>query len=484
VGSHHFKVGGDVLRTTATDHWRRGYPGDVLHVLQNGVPKEVYLLQTPSLSESGVWTMSAYAMDSWQLNAKMTVNLGLRVDRYQAFLPAQVHPASRFNPTPQMFAAADDLIHWNVVAPRIGVAHDLTGDGKTLAKVSYARYWIAPGTDLGFNASPNASPWWRSYRWFDPDRSGVWEPGEEGSLLRSRGGLAMEGRDPQLQLPYMREVTASLERELPVGVGLRTVIVWRGERQHYMRQNANHPFDAFVVPEMLVDVGPDGTAGTADDGPPILARNLRADLAGLPPVNVVRNVPDADSRYWTWEVGATKRFDRRWSFAAGFAHTWSGDQSSAYFGQSVRNNMYPVSPNDLINAGKNGRYDFRTWSAKIHGTYQAPWDIRVTPFLRHQSGQPFGRTFVTDELNYAPSVRILAEPLESRRMDNVTLVDLRVEKGFHLRSGARVAAFVDTFNLLNANPEQNINWSSGESFLRPLNIVPPRLARVGARLEW
>jgi hypothetical protein len=69
-------------------------------------------------------------------------------------------------------------------------------------------------------------------------------------------------------------------------------------------------------------------------------------------------------------------------------------------------------------------------------------------------------------------------------MDNVTLVDLRVEKGFHLRSGARVAAFVDTFNLLNANPEQNINWSSGESFLRPLNIVPPRLARVGARLEW
>ena len=110
--------------------------------------------------------------------------------------------------------------------------------------------------------------------------------------------------------------------------------------------------------------------------------------------------------------------------------------------------------------------------------------MRITPFVRHQSGQPFGRTFVTRELNYAPTVRILAEPLGSRRMDNVTLVDLRVEKGFRLANRGRLAAFVDTFNLLNANPEQNISWSSGPSLLRPLNIVPPRVARVGAKLEW
>lgn len=146
--------------------------------------------------------------------------------------------------------------------------------------------------------------------------------------------------------------------------------------------------------------------------------------------------------------------------------------------------MYPVTPNDLINAGKDGRYDFRTWSAKIHGTYQAPWDIRITPFLRHQSGQPFGRTFVTNELNYAPTVRVLAEPIGSRRMDNVTLVDLRIEKGFHFAERRSCGCLRGHVQLLNANPEQSVNWSSGESFLRPLNIVPPRLARVGARLEW
>ena len=69
-------------------------------------------------------------------------------------------------------------------------------------------------------------------------------------------------------------------------------------------------------------------------------------------------------------------------------------------------------------------------------------------------------------------------------MDNITLLDVRVEKGFRLAGHRRVAGFVDVFNVLDANPEQNTNWSSGTSFLRPVSIVPPRLARIGVKLEW
>jgi hypothetical protein len=106
----------------------------------------------------------------------------------------------------------------------------------------------------------------------------------------------------------------------------------------------------------------------------------------------------------------------------------------------------------------------------------------MTPYLRHQSGQPFGRTFVS-RLNYG-NVRILAEPIATRRMDNVTVLDLRLEKGIHLRADRRIAAFVDAFNLLNANPVETAIWTSGTSFLRPLNIVAPRIIRVGTKLEW
>ena len=69
-------------------------------------------------------------------------------------------------------------------------------------------------------------------------------------------------------------------------------------------------------------------------------------------------------------------------------------------------------------------------------------------------------------------------------MGNITLLDVRAEKGFKLSGHGRVAGFVDVFNALNANPEQNTSWSSGSSLLRPLSIVPPRLARLGVKLDW
>jgi len=483
AGSHHFKAGGEIFQTTATEIWRSAYPGDVLHVLRNGAPIAVYLFQSPSRSVSGLWTYSAYANDSWRVARRLTLNLGVRFDRYRVFLPGQAHSQGRFNPTAQSFPAVDNLIDWNVLVPRIAVAQDLTGSGKTVAKLSYGEYRLAPGTDLGFNANANSNQWWRRYQWSDPDRSGIWEPGEQGPLEDSRGGAAIESRDPALELPILREAGAWVERELGANVGIRTGALWRGERQHYLRQNANRPFDAFTVPVSILDPGPDGQVGTADDGPAIPGHNLRPEFLSLAPVNVVRNVPGAGSHYWTWDLTATRRFTGRWSLVAGFTHTWSRDQASAYFGQPVRNNVYALSPNDLINAGPNGRYEFRVWSARIHGTYAAPWDLRITPFLRHQAGQPFGRTFST-ALNYANGVRILGEPIGTRRMDNITLLDLRVEKGFGLGGHRRIAAFADVFNLLNSNPEQGLGWSSGPSFLRPLSIVPPRLVRLGAKIDW
>jgi hypothetical protein len=482
-GSHHFKVGGEIFRTTATEIWRKAYSGDVLHVLRNGTALQVYLFQTPSRSESGLSTHSAYANDSWRVNNRLTLNLGLRFDRYRVSLPEQAHPAGRFNPVAQTFPAVGNLIDWNVLAPRIGIAHDLVGDGKTIAKLSYGQYWLGPGTDLGFTANPNSNQWWRRHPWTDPDNSGIWEPGEERDSDDSRGGVSLESLDPGLKLPILREIAGWIERELFANTGVRTGVVWRGERQHYTRQNVNRPFDAFTVPVSIKDPGPDGRADTADDGPAIRGYDLKPESPGPALVNIVRNVPDADSHYWTWDITATRRFTGRWSMVAGFAHTWSRDQASVYSGQSVRNNLYPLTPNDLINTGKDGRHEFRIWSAKIHGTYVGPWDVRITPFLRHQSGQPFGRTFST-ATNYAPNVRILAEPIGTRRMDNITILDVRVDKGFKLRGHHRLAGFVDVFNLLNANPEQNTSWSSGSSFLRPLSIVPPRLARLGVKLDW
>ena len=67
-----------------------------------------------------------------------------------------------------------------------------------------------------------------------------------------------------------------------------------------------------------------------------------------------------------------------------------------------------ANPNDMINTD-DGRYVFGTWSAKAHGTYQAPWNLLITPALRLQAGQPYGRT-IQVTLNYGAQ-RILTEPI-------------------------------------------------------------------------
>jgi outer membrane receptor protein involved in Fe transport len=483
TGSHHLKVGGEIVRWLLRETWLSGYPGNVLHVLQSGRPSAVFLFDTPSKSESGVWTYAAYAADSWRANNRLTLNLGVRFDRYRLFLPAQEHPAG--SPTAQQFAPVSNLIDWNTVVPRLGAVYDLTGDGKTLAKITFARYRIAPNAGVGFNANPNSNEWWTRYAWVDSNGSGVWEPGEEGRRQGRRGGTAIESLDPTLKLPILNEVASWIERELPGGIGLRTGVIWRGEHQHFARQNANQPFDAFTVPVALRDPGPDGLAGSADDGPTLRAYDLGPEYITLPPVNIVRNVAGSSSAYWTWEIGATRRARGRWSFGAGFAHTWNRDQAQGYSGQALRNNTYPLTPNDLINAGIGGRHEFTTWTAKAHGTYETSWGVRVTPVLRHQSGQPFGRTFTTDsnQLRYA-TVTVLAEPVGTRRLDHITIFDVRVEKGVRLNENRRLAGFIDVFNCLNANPEQNTIWSSGPSFLRPVSIVSPRIARVGVKFDW
>ena len=107
--------------------------------------------------------------------------------------------------------------------------------------------------------------------------------------------------------------------------------------------------------------------------------------------------------------------------------------------------------------------------------------LKISPVYRFQAGQNFGRTIVAS-LNYG-NIRIPAEPLNARRQDDVSLLDLRIERLTKLRR-TRVSPFVDVYNLTNANPIQNTSWSSGSSFLRPLAIVPPRVWRVGAKFDW
>ena len=480
-GRHQFKAGLEVERVIGADEWIHAYPGDVLHVTQNAIPREVYLFQTPSRSESGHWSHAAYGGDSWQIADRLTLNLGVRFDRFRIFLPEQHHPTGRFNPAAQTFPAVDNVAYWNVIAPRIGASYDVRGDGRTIVKASYGFHWLPPTTELGFNVNPNGRVWWERFKWADVDGNGVWQRGEEFDRQETRGGEDFDSIDPDLKLAYIREITARVEREAPAGLGIGTGVTWRGERQHGARQRAYWPFQAFSVPVTLDDPGPDAELGTRDDGPSIQLFELIPDLLRQSQI-VVQNLPHAENDHLTWEAAARGRFNGKWSLFASVAHTWNRDHAREYFGQQIRANEFALTPNDFIHTDSRGRHAYRDWSIRVHATWQGPWKTRVTPFLRHQSGQAFGRTLIA-RLNYG-TIRVLSEPIGARRQDHVTLLDLRVDKDIRIARANQITAFVEVFNTLNANPEQNVNWETGGLFLSPIVIVPPRIVRVGCRVEW
>jgi outer membrane receptor protein involved in Fe transport len=481
LGTHNFKLGGEYFHETQTASRYAGSYNDTLMVLRSGVPSEVLLFE-PSKSENGLHVIGTYIQDTWKVNNRLSLNLGFRFDYYRNFLPEQTHDTFSYTTAPIEFAAVDNLNTFKSPAPRLGLTLALTDDGKTVLKGNYGKYWWNPGAVLSSNNNPNPEVWFRRYVWTDTNGDKLYQAGEEGARpTSSAGGVASQVIDPNLKNSYTNELAAWLEREVLPNFGVRTGLVYRNEQNLSVASNANRPIDAYSVPVPTRDPGPDGLVGNGDDGGLYTLYNLNAAALALPIVNTYGNVPGARSDYYTFELTGTKRMSNRWSALLSYSKTWSARNDNTFFGTGFRQNSLPVSPNDLINTEPDGQVLFTDWSLKLHGTYDGPFGLKLSPMLRTQAGANWGRTFAVT-LN-SGTVRVPAEPLDTNRQDLVSVLDLRVEKVLNFGK-LRVGPFLDVYNMLNSNAEASITWASGSSFLRPTAIVPPRIARIGAKVSF
>ncbi|HEY2431410.1 MAG TPA: carboxypeptidase regulatory-like domain-containing protein [Vicinamibacterales bacterium] len=467
-GSHTLRIGGEYMLDKVVSP-TNGYdnPCNCVSTLNNGVPVQVQILLGPNVSKNNLATSAAFVDDTWRLNRAVTLSLGVRLDRYQPILPDQE------GPTGQTFPAIDPVLTFSNWGPRVGMSTDLTGDGKTVLKLQYGRFWVYPAPIFTAAVNPNASGWSQTYLWTsDANANGRWDRGEEGRLIAVSGGSSTTRLDPDISNTSVDQGSAYLEREVAPNVALRTGVVLNARRQPYGTINVSRLLAAYSVPVAIVDPGPDGQLGSADDGGTLNAYNLSAAALSAAPVNLTTNLPDSNSEYYTWEITATKRQTGRWSLLASFTETWSHE--------AALGTGNDFTPNALINASGT-QVRFKTWQAKLNGTVNLPWGLRVVPVMRHQSGQPFARTFV-QVLNYG-SATIKAEPITASRTPDITLLDVRTEKVFRINT-VRLTGFFDVYNLLNTNAEQTLSTSSGGSWLRPTAITGPRILRIGARLDW
>jgi hypothetical protein len=108
--------------------------------------------------------------------------------------------------------------------------------------------------------------------------------------------------------------------------------------------------------------------------------------------------------------------------------------------------------------------------------------------VRHQAGGNFARSVSTGSVPAAAvnaifNGTIQLEPSNFRRHDNITVFDVRVERGFAFNR-IRVRGLFDLFNITNSSAVETRTTTSGTAFLRPTAVLPPRTARVGVRFSW
>jgi hypothetical protein len=100
-------------------------------------------------------TNAVYVQDQWTLG-RMTVQGALRYDHVTAWAPGDKQGStatSRFNPQPITFETTTSISGYNDINPRVGLAYDVFGTGKTAVKLNVGRYLAAATTDGIYSAN-------------------------------------------------------------------------------------------------------------------------------------------------------------------------------------------------------------------------------------------------------------------------------------------------------------------------------------------
>lgn len=503
AGSHTLQFGGDIYWGSFTTRYP-SYAGDIQLVYDTIggrplTPVQINIKDLPLDGPSAQIYSSAYVSDEWRLHPRLTANVGLRWERQRHYLPEQEKFASPNFPslsTPGTFSEVD-LVTWKQFAPRLGVAFDLSGDGKTVLKGTYGLFYEDLGTAFGGAYNPNGSPTTYTYRWSDQDGDNNYTPGEVNLSLTGPDFVTFAGPratfvEPGLKSPSIDQASASIEHELVPGVAVRGLYVYVRRSNQIATVNLLRPYSAYDVPITRRDPGPDGVLSTADDGGLITLYDYSAAFAGA---NFVRNVTvnsDRQDTYNNLEVSVTKRRTAKWSASASFVATKNHARVIV-----VPPIVVPQSPNDDVNAIND------TWDRIGRGavSYLLPLQINVSAVYQVFSGVARQRTNVfraTDpsgpRLPQSISITQRMEPMGAIRGPVRDLINIRTSKGFRIGSRGNLEVGVDALNAFNTNVPWGGNtasngWNgfnelSGPAYNYVLRIPEPRALRFSAAFDF
>ena len=448
MGSHSMKFGLEYERSVSgTDYTNHYY-----YIYRDGEPYRWYDYGEYD-SRTILQRVAAFAQDSWSLNDRLTVNMGIRFDRWWSHSGSEI-----------LGLAGDENFRTFLdIAPRLGFAYDLLGDGKNILRVFYGRYFegVTAGAD---SALVTISPPTNKYKWVNDE----W-------VLYSSSGGTVEGSveyDEDSGNTYTEGIMVALEREINEYVGAGITFIYK--KDHNIRGDY-YPNSTYE--EGTVDFSNENGSYSGvyyfdwTETDPIIYTTSSEDLLGA--LGVI------DRSYYGLIFEVNKRMSDNWSLKANY--TWSKAKSptSMTYGV-VQGGTTLNNPNDFINyEGQLSSYD-RTHVLKASGTYVLPFDIYVSPVLSWMSGTPYGIYYTPDGQDYA----ILIKKLDgSDRHDNQFNIDLRLDKSFILFNRYRASVVFDIFNLTNSDYITGYSSTNivKSSYMIPDEICSARIYQLGVR---
>jgi len=457
-GRHSFRFGGDYIRQVANDRTVTPFG---TYTFAPGAPvagqQPLQYSQTFGISalSYGQALASAFFNDSWKISSRLTANLGLRYE-YQS----TVHDLNNF-------------------APRLGLAWDPTGSGKTVIRAGAGIFYDQVYEQIirnYFNQGPGSAT--ATY---------TLSAGTPGfpvfpNILAAPPLGARTPRDiylinPNLRTPYALEFSLGVQRSLPGGLLLSVDGTHLGARKQIREGNLNAP-----QPFLRTAAGQTRSAANAN-----ATRQFKTyyDVAAN---NVAEIESDGSARNSALSVALSRRFAGRYEFQG--SYLYSSQMTNTFFTGGL-NTGTPGTWN--ISNGETAPADFfQRHRFVASGVADLPYRIRLSGMVVAASGLPVNPlTGVDNDGDGILADRPYGFARNSFRGPYQSSIDIAVARTFRLREFLSVELRAEGYNLLNRSNFLKLNATYGNlaapaaRFLTPTagiaNSDPARQFQFAAR---
>jgi hypothetical protein len=491
-GSHDLKFGGEWINDMS-NFASIGTSGPILYLTSNGATDEIRLTDLGDPAKLGsTWTIpgddnkrfALYAQDRWTVTSKATVTMGVRYDRQAPYYTEGKRDPLLTEVFSPVTHPQTTLLTRNSIAPRIGLALDPAGDGKTAIKAFYGRYYFN-FADSFSGVDPGGASW-KQYKFLDQNGNGVYDgPQELGGLVDAGGGVSTR-LDPNIKVPHTDEIDFSVQRQFWGESSARIAYVRKMNRNQFDTYNVARE-GQFTVPVTkaiaISDIQGNSTVQN------FTLYDIPSSVKGVVD-NVIATMPDSVNNgaenFDTIEVAFNKRFGS--GFFLDSSYDWTRKdalyrnlnstspltQSDPISTGRYYQNVYPTVPNRQTTTG---------WVFHLSSRYDFPYQIGVGVNFAVQSGWNYAR-LVTVSLPNSGSQRFFMENLDNNRSDTVPLLNLRVDKAFSLGGNRRLTGMLDLFNITNNAAITNFNIRNGSSYNQVIQPLDPRTLELGIRFEF